>query len=47
MRTLEKPAGVASQVQAGPYKFVFNEFGLVLSEDQKKRLAKYRLPAVR
>lgn len=46
MRTLEKPAGVASQVQAGPYKFVFQEFGMILSEDQKKRLAKYRLPAV-
>lgn len=46
MRTLEKPAGIASQVQAGPYKFVFGEFGLVLSADQKNRLAKYRLPAV-
>jgi hypothetical protein len=46
MRTLEKPAGVASQVQAGPYKFVFQEFGLILSDDQKNRLAKYRLPAV-
>jgi hypothetical protein len=46
MRALEKPAGVASQVQAGPYRFVFNEFGFVLSEDQKNRLAKHRQAAV-
>lgn len=46
MRVLEKPAGVASEVQAGPYRFKFQEFGLVLSPDQKNRLAKYRLPAV-
>jgi hypothetical protein len=46
MRTLEKPAGVASQVQAGPYKFVFQQFGMILSDEQKNRLAKYRLPAV-
>jgi hypothetical protein len=44
MRTLEKPAGVASEVQAGPYRYKFNEFGLVLSEDQKSRLMSYRRP---
>jgi hypothetical protein len=46
MRALEKPAGVASQVQAGPYRYVFGEFGMVLSEDQKNRLTKYRLIGV-
>lgn len=46
MRALEKPAGVASQVQAGPYNFKFGEFGLVLSDDQKNRLAHYMIPAI-
>lgn len=47
MRMLEKPAGVAEAVQAGPYKFNFREFGCVLSDDQKDRLASYKLPGVR
>jgi hypothetical protein len=46
MRALEKPAGVASEVQAGPYRYKFNEFGFVLSPDQKNRLARYRPSAV-
>jgi hypothetical protein len=45
MRTLEKPAGIASEVQAGPYRYKFLEFGMVLSEDQKGRLRKYRREA--
>lgn len=46
MRAMEKPAGVASQVQAGPYNFKFSEFGLVLSDDQKNRLAFYKIPGI-
>jgi len=46
MRALEKPAGIASDVQAGPYRYKFGEFGLVLSEDQKTRLTKFRLVGV-
>jgi hypothetical protein len=44
MRALEKPAGVASEVQAGPYRYKFGEFGFVLSSDQKNRLMHYRRP---
>jgi hypothetical protein len=46
MRALEKPAGVAQQVQAGPYQFRFGEFGLVLTNDQKNRLSQYMLPSL-
>jgi hypothetical protein len=46
MRALEKPAGVASEVQAGPYRYKFGEFGLVLSEDQKNRLTRFRVAHV-
>lgn len=46
MRALEKPAGIASEVQAGPYRYKFGEFGFVLSEDQKNRLTKFRRPGV-
>jgi hypothetical protein len=46
MRALEKPAGIASEVQAGPYRYKFGEFGFVLSDDQKGRLIKYRLPGI-
>jgi hypothetical protein len=45
-RTMEKPAGVANEVQAGPYRYKFNEFGMVLSADQKNRLDRYKLAAV-
>jgi hypothetical protein len=47
MRAMEKPSGVANQVQAGPFRFAFNEFGIVMSEDQKSRLSQYKLPGVR
>jgi hypothetical protein len=47
MRVLEKPSGIASEVNAGPYRFKFNEFGFVLSEDQKNRLSHYKLPGIR
>lgn len=47
MRVREKPAGVAKDVQAGPYRYQFGEFGMVLSEDQKNRLAHYALPGLR
>lgn len=46
MRVLEKPAGVASEVQAGPYRYRFGEFGIVLSADQKNRIASYRMPGL-
>ena len=46
MRAMEKPAGVATEVNAGPYKYVFQEFGIVLSEDQKNRLDHYALPGI-
>jgi hypothetical protein len=46
MRAMEKPAGVASSVTAGPYSYRFGEFGFVLSDDQKKRLSYYRLPGI-
>lgn len=45
-RTLEKPAGVAKSMSAGPNAFTFNEFGAVLSDDQKNRLAPYVLTRV-
>lgn len=40
-RTLEKPAGVAKSLDSGPYRFQFNEFGAVLSDDQRHRLDPY------
>lgn len=46
MRALEKPAGVASEIRAGPYSYVFNEFGLLLTESQKSKLSAFRLPAI-
>lgn len=45
MRAIEKPAGAANKVSAGPYQFSFLELGLVLSEDQKNRLQPYAIPA--
>jgi hypothetical protein len=47
MRAMEKPAGVATDVTAGPYQYKFQEFGMVLSDDQKNRLASYKIPSVR
>lgn len=45
-RTLEKPAGVAKSLDAGPNRFVFGEFGPVLSDDQRARLAPYSITRV-
>lgn len=45
-RTMEKPAGVVTDMQRGPTKLTFQEFGVVLSEDQKDRLGPYTLPRV-
>jgi hypothetical protein len=45
-RTLEKPSGVVKSLEAGPHKFVFNEFGAVLSKDQESRLDPYRVVEV-
>lgn len=45
-RTLEKPAGVVTDMMRGPTRYKFNEFGAVLSEDQKARLAPYTLTRV-
>lgn len=42
-RTLEKPAGVAKSLQAGPNAFTFNEFGMVLTDDQRRRLGPYSI----
>lgn len=46
MYAMEKPAGVAKEVQAGPYRYQFNTFGMVLNEDQRQRLDRYKLAAV-
>jgi hypothetical protein len=47
MRAMEKPAGISPAIQAGPYRFQFNELGMVLSDDQKNRLSHYALPGLR
>jgi hypothetical protein len=45
-RTLEKPAGVVTDMTRGPTRMTFGEFGPVLSDDQKARLAPYTLTRV-
>lgn len=45
-RTLEKPAGVVTDMTRGPTKMTFTEFGAVLSDDQKARLGPYTLQRV-
>lgn len=40
-RTMEKPAGVVNRMQRGYVNMSFNEFGAVLSRDQKNRLGPY------
>lgn len=42
-RTLEKPAGVVTDMTRGPTRLSFAEFGAVLSDDQKARLGPYTL----
>lgn len=46
MRTIEKPAGVAQSIKAGPYSFRMGDYGLLLNEQQKSRLSAYKLPAI-
>jgi hypothetical protein len=46
-RTMEHPAGVVKHMTRGPVDLDFNEFGAVLSDDQKDRLGPYTLPRVR
>ena len=45
-KTMEKPAGVVSDLTSGPYRFKFHEFGSVLSEGQCHRLAPYCITRV-
>lgn len=46
MRAMEKPAGIAKSIAAGPYNFAFNEFGGYISESQNVRLAPFALQGV-
>lgn len=45
-RTMEKPAGVVNKMQRGPTSLEFDEFGAVLSKDQKARLGPYTIVRV-
>lgn len=45
-KTMEKPAGVVSDLTSGPYRFKFNEFGAGLTEGQAARLAAYTIEGV-
>lgn len=45
-RTMEKPAGVVEDMTRGPTRMKFGEFGAVLSDDQKARLAPHTLTRV-
>lgn len=45
-RTIEKPAGVVKHMTRGPTDIDFLEFGAVLSDDQKARLAPYTVTRV-
>jgi hypothetical protein len=45
-RVLEKPAGIVTDMQRGPTRMTFGEFGVVLSDDQKNRLGPYRVMRV-
>jgi hypothetical protein len=42
-RTMEKPAGVVTDMTRGPTRLSFAEFGAVLSDDQKARLGPYTI----
>lgn len=42
-RTLQQPAGVVNDMQRGYVRYKFDEFGPVLSDNQKMRLAPYTL----
>lgn len=45
-RTMEKPAGVVTDLTSGPYRFKFGEFGSVLSDEQRSRLGPYCIEQV-
>lgn len=45
-RAMEKPAGILKAMTRGPTQMEFNEFGVVLSLDQKTRLGPYRVTRV-
>jgi hypothetical protein len=46
MRAMEKPAGIARSMGAGPYSFSFCDFGAYLTDDQRHRLAPFALQGV-
>lgn len=45
-RTIEKPTGVVKHMTRGPIDMDFNDFGAILSDDQKGRLAPYTVTRV-
>jgi len=42
-RAMELPSGVAKQISSGPYSIGFGELGVVLSDDQRRRLGPFTL----
>jgi hypothetical protein len=42
-RAIELPSGVAKQISSGPYSIGFGELGIVLSDEQRRRLGPYTL----
>lgn len=42
-RAMELPSGVATQISSGPYGITFGALGVVLSDDQRRRLGPYTL----
>ena len=42
-RAMELPSGVAKQISSGPYSIGLGELGIVLSDDQRRRLGPFTL----
>jgi hypothetical protein len=42
-RAMELPSGIATQISSGPYSISMGALGIVLSEDQRRRLGPYTL----
>ena len=42
-RAMELPSGVAKQITSGPYSIGLGELGIVLSDDQRRRLGPFTL----
>lgn len=42
-RAMELPSGVATQISSGPYGITLGALGIVLSEEQRRRLGPYTL----